>query len=204
MAAQRVFLLSPARIGGARSNMLFRPGAEFDLALRLQSGIATIGEVYAFISGLYFRGKLAYANAFAAPPPGISHAMVIVPGLGLLPPEAAVTVDVLRAIGTVDAAEDNDAFCRPLLRDASALRSAASPDCQVVLLGSIATPKYTTPLQSVFDSRLYFPAEFVGRGDMSRGGLMLRRSQSGEELEYISLHGAIRRGPRPPKLERLL
>ena len=72
--------MSPARIGGPRSNVLLRPEADFDLAERLRDRKATIGEAYAFISGLYFRGKLAYAEAFAAPPKGVPPALVIVPG----------------------------------------------------------------------------------------------------------------------------
>ena len=45
---------------------------------------------------------------------------------------------------------------------------------QFVLLGSVATDKYVGPLLDVFGDRLYFPATFAGRGDMSRGGLLLR------------------------------
>jgi hypothetical protein len=35
---------------------------------------------------------------------------------------------------------------------------------------------------------------------MSRGGLMLRAAASGEELDYVPVAGAIRRGARPPRL----
>jgi hypothetical protein len=48
--------------------------------------------------------------------------------------------------------------------------------------------------------RLLFPAEFVGRGDMSRGGLMLRCVDQRTELSYVPVQGAMRRGARPPKL----
>ena len=70
----------------------------------------------------------------------------------------------------------------------------------MVLLGSIATGKYADALLEVFGERLLFPSDFVGRGDMSRGGLMLRRVQDGQELPYIPVNGAVRRGKRPPKL----
>jgi hypothetical protein len=70
----------------------------------------------------------------------------------------------------------------------------------VVLLGSIATGKYVDTLLPVLGERLLFPREFIGRGDMSRGGLMLRAAKLGEELEYMPVAGAIRRGPRPAKL----
>jgi len=193
--------MSPARIGGPRSNVLLRPEADFALADRLRDRKASLGEAYAFISGLYFRGKLAYAEAFAAPPAGLPPALVIVPGLGLIPPDTIVDAEQLRRIGDVSIEQTNQAYRDPLLRDARLLEQNAGPACQYLLLGSIATEKYTEPLLNVFGDRLLFPVEFVGRGDMSRGGLMLRRASSGDELSYVSLRGAIRRGRRPPKLD---
>jgi len=80
--------------------------------------------------------------------------------------------------------------------------SRIPPEARVVLLGSIATGKYSDILMEIFEDRLFFPIEFVGRGDMSRGGLLLRRVREGRELEYQPVRGAIRRGKRPPKLER--
>jgi hypothetical protein len=71
------------------------------------------------------------------------------------------------------------------------------------LLGSIATPKYLEPMVGVFGDRLLFPQEFIGRGDMSRGGLLLRQVRAGEELTYVPLGGLTHHGPRPPKLPRL-
>jgi hypothetical protein len=197
----RVFLLSPARISGRRSELLLREDASFDAAIRLREGGATLAEVYAFISGLYFRGKVAYAQAFANAPAGIPSAFVIVPGLGLLPLDAILDRDRLLAIGQVPVDEENQAYRVPLLRDIVLLNTDAGPACQYILLGSIATEKYTDPLLSVFGERLLFPTAFVGRGDMSRGGLMLRRASSGEELPYIAVTGAARRGQRVPKLE---
>ena len=193
--------MSPARIGGPRSNVLLRPEADFALAQRLRDRKATLGEAYAFISGLYFRGKLAYAEAFAVPPEGLPPAFAIVPGLGLIPPDTITDADQLRRIGDVSIEQNNQAYRDPLLRDARLLDQNAGPACQYLLLGSIATEKYTEPLLNVFGDRLLFPVEFVGRGDMSRGGLMLRRASSGDELSYLSLRGAIRRGRRPPKLD---
>jgi hypothetical protein len=77
-----------------------------------------------------------------------------------------------------------------------------SAACKVVLLGSVATPKYVEPLLGIFGERLMFPAEFAGRGDMSRGGLMLRCARSGEQLTYVPVATAMRHGPRPPKLPK--
>jgi hypothetical protein len=98
----------------------------------------------------------------------------------------------------VDAA--NAAYRRPLERSARAIAADVGPDCAVVLLGSIASPKYVDILQGIFGERLVFPSEFVGRGDMSRGGLLLRCVRSGEELTYGPVKGAVRHGPRPPRL----
>lgn len=201
MRFERVFLLSPARIGGPRSHMLMREEAEFDLAVRLRNGGATIGEIYAFISGLYFRGKMAYTDAFGAAPRGVSPAMVITPGIGMVSPDTILTYDRLKAIAQVPVEANNVAYSVPFLRDAVRLDQQAGPNCSYVLLGSIATEKYTSPLLQVFGDRLLFPAEFVGRGDMSRGGLMLRCAHNAEELSYIAVQGAVRRGNRPPKLQ---
>ena len=62
----RIFLLSPAYAGGERARMILRDQAQFPLARKLheKSG-APIADVFTFLSGLYFRGKIAYANAFA-------------------------------------------------------------------------------------------------------------------------------------------
>ncbi len=77
---------------------------------------------------------------------------------------------------------------------------AGDPHC--VLLGSVASAKYTAPLLEVFGERLLFPVDFVGRGDMSRGGLMLRHARSGIELPYVPVRGAQLHGTRPPRLSR--
>ena len=88
------------------------------------------------------------------------------------------------------------------MRDARALAVAlaGAASWQVVLLGSVASGKYVEPLTEVFGERLVFPAEFVGRGDMSRGGLLLRSVADGRELDYVPLEGAARHGPRPARL----
>lgn len=183
--------------------MLLRPDATFELAERLRRGEVTIGEIYSFISGLYFRGKAAYADAFADAPPALPSAVIIVPGLGLVPMEMPVSADQLNVIGRISIESDNQAFRAALARDAGRLQEAAGPGCSFVLLGSIASDKYTQPLIEVFGERLVFPADFVGRGDMSRGGLMLRAAGSGVELAYVPVAGAVRRGSRPPKLTPL-
>jgi hypothetical protein len=183
--------------------MLLRPDATFELAERLRRGPVSIGEVYSFISGLYFRGKVAYVEAFANAPSALPSSTIIVPGQGLVTLETPVTSDQLAAIGSVSIESDHQAFRTALVRDALRIEQHAGPECTFVLLGSIASDKYTEPLLEVFGERLVFPADFVGRGDMSRGGLMLRAAGSGVELDYIPVAGAVRRGSRPPKLTPL-
>jgi hypothetical protein len=183
--------------------MLLNPRARFDLAVRLQTEGAPLGDIYTFISGLYFRGKMAYAEAFAAPPPGAPASVVITPGAGLIPPSTVMTEEHVRGLAAIDINEDEPRYREPLERDARLLFDAAGPDCQFILLGSIATAKYMAPLLDCFGERLVFPGDFVGRGDMSRGGLMLRCSRSGEELTYVPARGAVRHGRRPPRLPKL-
>jgi hypothetical protein len=193
-----IFLLSPAS-SGIRARILFSPHARFELAQRLNHSGATLGEVYSFISGLYFRGKLAYAERFKNPPPGIAGVHVITAAAGLLLPQALMTLPLLRTISATRVDPANPDYRRPLDRDALRLRALLEPDTQVVLLGSIANPKYVLPLLEVFGERLFFPKEFVGRGDMSRGSLLLRCCSQGSPLEYAPVAGAIRHGRRPRK-----
>lgn len=199
MPASRVFLLSPAFCGGRRAKILFNPAAAFPLAVRLRTGGVPIGELFAFLSGLYFRGKLAYSRAFASPPRGAPGLLVITSTRGLVDADTLLTLDDMREFAEVNIATQSDRFIEPLARDAQAL-ARASHHAPVILLGSIATDKYVGTLAAAFGERLHFPEEFVGRGDMSRGGLLLRSVRESSELTYIRVSGANRHGARPPKL----
>ncbi len=200
----RIFLLSPAHCGGERARIVTRPEASFALArqLRAPEG-APLGEVFQFMSGLYFRGKLAYARAFARPPDGVPGVLVITPNRGLVEPDTHVTLDAIRAFARTDVHESVASYRRPLEKDARKLAATAGSSCELVLLGSIATGKYVAVLQAAFNERLCFPADFVGRGDMSRGGLLLRAVRAATELRYVPVAGAIRHGARPAKLAPL-
>ena len=200
----RIFLLSPAHCGGERGNLLLREGADFDLARRVRRppGVA-LGEVFSFLSGLYFRGKLAYAQAFAVPPAGLTGVYVITPNEGLRPADELVDLARLRRFAQVDIDADDARYHRPLRRDARRLAAVLGRGDEVVLLGSVATGKYVDPLTDALGERLRFPGDFVGRGDMSRGGLLLRSVREGRELDYLPVAGAVRRGSRPARLERL-
>jgi len=198
----RIFLLSPAYAGGQRARMIMSERAEFELARRLRSeNRPTLGEVFTFLSGLYFRGKLAYANVFARPALRMSGVLVITPNRGLVPAAAPIGIKDLRNFGTVDINGDDPRYRKPLERDVKKLAKKLTTDCEVVLLGSVATGKYVDILLAHFGKRLRFPADFVGRGDMSRGGLLLRCAVDRNELPYISVAGATRKGKRPAKLE---
>ncbi len=199
---QRVFLLSPAYAGGLRAQMIMSDRAQFELARRLRSSeLPTLGEVFSFLSGLYFRGKLAYAKAFAPEIPRGSGVLVITPNRGLLPADLPICVADLRAFAEVEIDEADPRYRKPLERDVRKLAKQLPVESEIVLLGSIATGKYVDVLLENFGERLLFPSEFVGRGDMSRGGLLLRSAVDRCELNYIPVSGAIRKGKRPPKLE---
>ncbi|HMJ54026.1 MAG TPA: hypothetical protein VK540_18220 [Polyangiaceae bacterium] len=195
-----IFLLSPAKLGGARADIVLGADAKSRLACELRSGGVPLGELFSFVSSLYFRGKVAYASAFARPPTDAPGALVITPGEGLLPLDARVTLDRLRTWATIAVDARNKRFTDPLLRQAVTLVRAHGATTRFVLLGSVASSKYVDPLVRAFGYRLFFPPDFVGRGDMSRGGLMLRAASSGEELTYAPVEGTALHGPRPARL----
>ena len=198
----RIFLLSPARLDGERARLLFHPATMFPLARALHSGEgATIGEVFSFLSGLYFRGKLAYAETFARPSKKLkSGIFVITTNRGLLPPSTRVSLDDLASLAETDIDHSSEQLRIPLQRDAQSVALSLGRGGEAVLLGSIASAKYADVLLSVFDQQLLFPEAFVGRGDMSRGGLLLRCVDANLELACAPLRGAVRRGARPRKL----
>src|SRR5688572_26902342 len=147
----RIFLLSPANAGGRRAKLLLRSGASFELARRFQSEGATLGEVFAFVSGLYFRGKLVYSTRFSHPPHGMPGSLVITVDRGLCPPETVITAAEFEAMSAEPIDLSNAAYREPLVRDARLLAAAG---CEVVLLGSIATRKYMLPLTQLIGNNL--------------------------------------------------
>ena len=100
----RIFILSPARTTGKRAALLWNERAQFETARRLRTseGIP-VGEAFAFLSGLYFRGKLAYARHFAAVRPGLHGAYVITSNAGLVPVDEPVTLERLRCYDAIEA-----------------------------------------------------------------------------------------------------
>jgi hypothetical protein len=202
MPAGSVFLLSPASLSGVRGRRLLEGGGNAVLAERLRGGEpVSLGEVYASISSLYFRGKLAYARRFACEisSGGVSLGVhVITPDRGLRAADAPIGLDDLRRMAATAIDERESAYMSPLKASAKELVSRLPAGRSVVLLGSLATRKYLTPLLEVFADRLHVPRAFIGLGDMSRGGLMLESVRQGRELEYVAASVAWERlrGPR--------
>ena len=190
-----IFLLSPAFCGGRRAAILLNPHSQADTSRALRAGRLSLGGAFAFMSGLYFRGKLTYAERYGS-------AYVITPTRGLQPPAMAFNLALLREFAVGDVSLENPIYRSALERDVRAIAKQLSDGAQVVLLGSVASGKYVDVLLPILGERLRYPVSFAGRGDMSRGGLLLRSAASGEELEYGPLTAGVRpRGPRPPKLD---
>jgi hypothetical protein len=190
-----VFLLSPAYCGGRRAAILLNPTSPAVTSQALRAGQLSLGSAFAFMSGLYFRGKLAYAERFG-------QALVITPTRGLQTPSMPFNLALLREFAVGDVSLESPIYRSALERDVQAIAKTLTRGSQVVLLGSVASGKYVDVLLPILGERLRYPTAFVGRGDMSRGGLMLRSAANGDELEYGPLTAGVRpRGPRPPKLD---
>ena len=155
-SGRRIFLLSPANASGIKGQRLLGSTTQSDLGLRLRDGGAPLGEVYRFISSLYFRGKIEYAQRFQNPPSGVAGVQIIT-GAGLMLPETVVTLGELQRISAVSIDAKNKSYRRALDCDLLRLREQLGSDIDVVLLGSIATSKYIEPVQAVFGKRLLFP-----------------------------------------------
>ena len=204
MPQRRIFLLSPASSSGKRAALLFNDRAEFDIATRVREEPgAPLGEVFSFLSGLYFRGKLAYAREFQNPPPRRAPGIqIITPTDGLYSPGTLVTLGDLERFASVPIDPEDSRYRYPLERDASKMAERIGSSCQVVLLGSVATGKYIDVLLPIFGDRLVFPQEFLGHGDMARGAMLLNRAAAQTELTYIPVSDPSRLGSRRTKKAR--
>jgi hypothetical protein len=190
MIGNTVFLISPANMSGLRAKQLMSPRAKFEAARMYQSSEGVpIALAFAFMSALYFRGKIAYALQFAA----VEDIFVIAPGFGLVPPDWRITPERMKVLSKTEVDVRKRNYRKPLERDALRLAEELGDDAQVVLLGSVASGKYVDILWPIFGERLLFPSIFAGLGDMSRGGLLLRAARASRELEYTSLSAPRRR-----------
>ena len=195
-----LFLLSPASLNGLRAKQLTSPRAKFELAKQYQTeeGVEIAG-AFAFMSALYFRGKIAYARRFAVPSPAIGGdgIFIITPGYGLVPPDWRITEERMKRMRKIDIDVAARNYVKPLKEHVQLLARALhdDPDARVVLLGSVATGKYVDVLMPSLGPKLRFPKHFAGLGDMARGGLMLRAARAGIELEYTTLEASRHRQP---------
>jgi hypothetical protein len=191
-----VFLISPANMSGIRGTRLLDEAGKTDVHARLKGEGVELGKLFTFVSSLYFRGKLAYGNAFGKTSSGRPGVYIITPGAGLISPETRVTQQELRAICRTEIDPNNELFCRPL--DIRRLRETCKGS-RFVLLGSIATPKYIEPLMRALDGDLFYPSAFLGRGDMSRGSLLLNCVRTQVELDYVRPEPPATHSKRPRK-----
>jgi hypothetical protein len=190
--------VSPASCNGLRARWVLKKTSGSDLARRLRGDGAPLGEVFTYLSALYFRGKLAYAQAYALPPAGCPGIMIITPTAGLMAPDVSIRMPTLRGFSRAPIHLKNRRYCSTLKQSATKLAIDIGSDCELVLLGSVGTGKYLDILGPIFDGRLRIPSEFVGLGDMSRGGLLLRCVRENRQLNYIAPYRE-RSGVRDPR-----
>ena len=191
----RIFLLSPANLSGLRAKQLMSPRAKFDAArmYRSEEGVP-IALAFAFMSALYFRGKITYALHFG----GVENTFVIAPGFGLVPPDWRITEERMKVLRKTEVDLSKRNYRKPLERDAKILAERLGDADEVVLLGSVASGKYVDALHPHLGDRLLFPAIFAGLGDMSRGGLLLRAVRADRELDYTLLSAPRRKSGDDP------
>jgi hypothetical protein len=107
--------------------------------------------------------------------------------MGLVPHDMLIRMSTLRIFSRGAINVTNRRYCSSLQCSAKQLVRQVGSECEVVLLGSIASGKYLMLLSPIFARWLRVPAEFIGRGDMSRGGLLLRCVNDNRELTYIDV-----------------
>lgn len=165
------------------------------LARRLRAGSASLGEVFSFLSGLYFRGKLEYALTFARSVNGETREVHIITMIdGLVSPDTLISATDLDRYA--DYQGSAPAPTSPLEATARALRDRVGQDAEVVLLGSVGTGKYTDVLTPIFGRRLLFPRDVLHAGQLARGAIFLQRARERQELEYVPVADIVRTGGR--------
>jgi hypothetical protein len=191
---QRVFILSPATAHGPRAQLLRNADSGSAFARRVREEGAPLGEVFSFLSGLYFRGKLEYARAFARSPRDVEAVHVITMTDGLLSPDMRISTRDLERFALCP--EGARTAAEALARSARTLVDRVNADTEIVLLGSVSTGKYTDILAPIFGERLFFPRDILHIGQLARGALFLRHAREGRELDYLPVAEIIRAGRR--------
>jgi hypothetical protein len=108
----------------------------------------------------------------------------------------ALPLSRLRGFARVPISKRNPLYRRSLRRDLSKLTAQLEADCEIILLGSIASSRYLDILSEALGPRLKVPLDFVGMGDMQRGALLLRCIRENRELSYIEAAAIAARGLR--------
>jgi hypothetical protein len=191
----KAFLISPATAHGPRARSLWRPGSNSTLARQLREEGVPLGDVFTFLSGLYFRGKLEYARAFAHPSGEETGGVYIITMTdGLVSPDARISLADLERYALCR--EGAAAAISTLESTARGLFQRIGSDGGVILLGSVGTGKYTDLLAPIFGERLLFPRDVLHIGQLARGALFLHRARERHELDYIPVAEIIRAGRR--------
>jgi hypothetical protein len=189
------FVLSPASLSGRRAKVILAPSSHSKLAIELRLSGVPLGEIFSFISGLYFRGKLAYATTFSRSGKTQSDSVFVITSThGLVSPHTVTGLGQLREMAKVPIHISNPQYRLPLERDVLRLAQRIDENDRVVLLGSVATPKYVEPLWNILGNRLLIPSAFIGLGDMGRGSLMLRAVREAKQLLYVGVTPVARKG----------
>ena len=91
--------------------------AKFAAAMqyRTEAGVE-VADAFAFMSALYFRGKIAYARQFAVPSAliGGNGIFVITSGYGLVPPDWRLTEERMKRMRRIDIDADARNYTKPL------------------------------------------------------------------------------------------
>jgi hypothetical protein len=153
-----------------------------------------LGEVFSFLSGLYFRGKLEYARAFARPAADAWGVRIITMTDGLVSPDTLISSADLDRYA--DYQGSVPARTSPLETTARALLERIGHEADVVLLGSVGTGKYSDVLTPIFGQQLLFPRDVLHVGQLARGAIFLQRTKELKELEYVPVADIVRRGGR--------
>jgi hypothetical protein len=191
----KVFLISPATAHGPRALSLRRPDASSVLARRLREEGVPLGDVFSFLSGLYFRGKLEYARAFAREPDEQTGGVRIITMTdGLVSPDALISRRDLDRYA--ECTEGVTAALSSLKETALAFSERIGATADIILLGSVGTGKYTDLLAPIFGERLLFPRDVLHIGQLARGALFLKRARERHELEYVPVAEIARAGRR--------
>jgi hypothetical protein len=177
------FLLSPAHLGGARAARLTSLDARFAVAQSYRDGTLSIGEAFSWISALYFRAKLRYARHFGARHGG-GPAQVIAPGFGLVAEDWLLSGERFTRLCQVPVDTQDRRFRQPLEAACAGLARSLDRDDRIVFLGGLAGDRYLAVLAPALGPRLFVPIDFVGRGQMQRGSLLLQAIAENRELAY--------------------